>query len=166
MELRRAVSIVVVGLAVVALGWAARSHGQTRQEEPIGAQEAPPRDHHVAPADHCLLQGSAQNVDARWEQALVEVPAGKWLTLTDISIGRTAAAQLFSVEGKSRRVLLDTSNYPNHVGPWADPQCEFTSYHSTIGLVLPPESKLLIRHGGAGKASEIAWHITGFYEDA
>jgi hypothetical protein len=165
MQFRRATLLTVVGFSAAALGWAGGSLGQTRQAEPVGQSEAARRIRNIEPGETFLVQGYEPNADGKWETVLVQVPVGKWLTLTDVSIGRTTAAQLLSLEGKTRRVLLDTSTYRDHFGPWADPKTEFANYHSAIGIALPPEAKLIIRNGGPGSSSDIAWHLTGFYED-
>jgi hypothetical protein len=165
MMFRRATLLTVLGFAAAASGLAGWTLGQTRQEEPVGQGETVRQNRGIDPAETFLVQGFEPNTDGKWESVLVQVPVGKWLVLTDMSIGRTTFAQLLSLEGKTRRVLLDTSTYRDHFGPWADPKTEFANYHSATGIALPPGSKLIIRNGGAGSNSDIAWHLTGFYED-
>lgn len=165
MRIHRITVITMMGFVAAALAIAGWSLGQTRQAEPIGQRQTALHAQSIDPGETFLVQGYESNADGKWESVLVQVPVGKWLVVTDASIGRTTFAQLLSLEGKARRVLLDTSNYRDHLGPWADPKSEVATYHSTTGIALPPESKLIIRNAGPGSTSDIAWHITGYYED-
>ena len=160
----------VLGLLALAVAGVAVSKVQARQVQPTRTEEERPKfdlsrlNRWIPPADRFLVHGYQADSKDGWEEVLTTVPYGRWLILTDISVGPTTSAALVSVEGKERRPLLDTVPYRDHKGPWTDMQSEFATYHSSIGLVLPPAAKLLVRNGGVGNA-DVAWHLTGYYYD-
>ena len=161
---------MAVGMAVLALGFFAAARLQARQVEPTRVEEERPKfdlrrlDRWIDPANRFLRHGYEADAKSGWEELLETVPFGKWLVLTDVSVGPTTSAVIVSIEGKVRRVLLDTTPYRDHKGPWTDMISEFVEYHSSMGLVLPPGAKLVVRNGGVGNAN-LAWHLTGYYCD-
>ena len=161
---------VVVGVLAVVVAGATVSQVKARQVEPSRTEVEQPRsvesrlDRWIKPEDRYYSYGYVADASDKWEQVIEVVPYGRWLVLTDVSIGRSMAVALLYVKEKERRGLLDTTPYRDHRGPWVDQQDAFVAYHSTMGLVVPAGSRLIIKNGGVGNV-DIGWHLTGYYVD-